>query len=139
MHAPINGSTVNPKARLYKRFTVKEELESNNTEEPESNNNVIEFENNYYCTHFSFRFVDTTDRQEGEYDPIDGLHTPNGYMTIKYNGKYKAKPDSPYEPHGGDLLEIDGELWIIEEPIQKVRIKSLRNFATIYLSLRKVL
>lgn len=137
MHAPINGSTVNPKAKLYKRFTVTEKSKLTNGEERD--NGVITFENNYYSTQFAFRFVDTTDRQEGEYDPISGLHTPNGYMTIKYNGKFKSNPESPCEPHGGDLLEIDGELWIIEEPIQRVRIKSLRNFATVYLSLRKVL
>ena len=131
MHAPITNGTVNPPAKLYKRFTPTEALETDT--------DTVRYENNYYRLCASFRYVDATDKQEGEYNPVDGLLAPNAYRTVKCNGKYRVQPNDPREPLGGDLVAIDGDLWMIEEPVQRVRNLSLRNIATVYLSPRRAL
>lgn len=131
MHAPIHGSQINPPAKLYKRFTPTETVSSDGTE--------ITVENNRYRTFCSLRYVEATDRQDGEEQPINGLVSRSGYMTVKYNGKYKPEKDSPYEAETGDVLEIEEELWIVEDDVQRVRVKSLKNFATVYLPLKKIL
>ena len=149
MHAPINGSTINLPAKLYKRFMVNdglnmtpkdiEPLLCNSKPTSVSDIGVIQFEKNYYVYVRSFRYIESTDEQEGEFAPIEGLKARTAYKTIKYNGKYKVDPSCIDEPREGDILKLDGELWVIDEGIQRVRLKSMRNFATVFLPIQRVL
>jgi len=130
-HAPISGSQINPPAKLYKQFTPTETLTLNGKD--------IVYENNYYRSFCSFAWVDATDRQQTDEQPISGLVAHADYMTVKLNGTFKPKQGDLREPTHGDLVMIDGELWIIEDGIQRIRHKSLINFAAVYLPLRKTL
>lgn len=128
-HAPIYGSQVNQPAKLFKRFTP--------TENVELGNKVIAYENNLYKNFYNIKYVEATEQNSGEFQPIKGLQTPSGYMTIKFHGCYKAKPGDTNEPEVDDLIVIDDKLWQVDG-VQKRRHTSLVNFATIYLSLKKV-
>ena len=100
---------------------------------------TIIVESNYYRTYASIAYVEATDKQEGEEQPLRGLPSHSANMTIKYNGEYKPKAGNLYECEADDLLSIDGELWIIEDGIQRVRNKSLINFATVYVPVRRLM
>ena len=151
MHAPINGSTINSPAKLYKRFTVEDRVNMTPDKiapakiapvfevKKMPDTDVIRFENIYYAYVRSFRYIESTDEQEGEFSPIEGLKAHTAYKTVKYTGKYKVAPDSTDEPQEGDLLKLDEEVWMIDEDIQRVRIKSMRNLATVFLPLKRVL
>jgi hypothetical protein len=130
-HCPISGSQINPPAKLYKQFTPTETLTLDGKE--------IEYENNYYRAHASIAWVDATEVGQAEEQPIEGFNVHTEYLTIKYNGTFRPKLNDLKEPSHGDILVIDGEPWIIEDGIQRVRNKSLVNFATVYLPLRKLL
>lgn len=145
-HFPINGSQINQPAKLYKKFTPTENVTLNKeipSEEEEGETTIesrtIIVENNYYRTYASIAYVEATDRQEGEEQPLRGLPSHSASMTIKYNGAYKPKRGSVYECEADDILLIDGELWIVEDGIQRVRHKSLVNFATVYVPIRRLL
>ena len=131
MHAPIYGSQINLPAKLFKRFMPTESVTIGSQD--------IIYENQYYRSYCALRYVESTERQEGEEQPINGLVTRSGYMTIKYNGKYRFASGSLYEAEVGDLLLINKELWIVEDGVQRIRYKSLANLATVYLPLRKIL
>lgn len=155
MHAPIHGSIINPRARLYKRITVATELSIPSAsgaglaaDKPADGNaplkvtvkDIIRCENNYYrYAGFSFPFVEASDREDEEYSPLTGLQLPGGSMTIKFNGRYRPDPSDPCDPQEGDVLDIGGELWMIEGAVQRARIKSLRGRAVVYLTLRKAI
>lgn len=130
-HTPINGSQINRPAKLYKRFTPTETMTLNGTE--------IVYENNYYRSYASIPYVEATDMQQGDEQPLNGLITGADYMTVKYNGTYKPKCGDLREPDHGDILSIDNELWIVEDGIQRIRHKSMINFATVYLPIRRVI
>lgn len=130
-HTPVNGSQINIPAKLYKRFTPTETVTLDGTE--------IEYENNYYRSYASIPYIEATDKQQGDEQPLSGLVTGADYMTIKYNGTYKPRRGDLREPDHGDLLVIDKEMWVIEDTIQRVRVKSLVNFAIVYLPLRRLM
>lgn len=131
-HAPIYGSQFHPPAKLYKRFTP--------TENFVLGDNELAYQNNYYRTHFEFRWTEADDLQGGIEQPISGLVNNNSYMTIKFHGRWKPLKGDITEPDAGDIISIDGELWIVEESgSQRVHKKSIRDFATIYLPLKKLL
>ncbi len=148
-NAPIYDSQFNNPAKLYKRLTndVPIKVEDGKIIQVTINkktfivgdNGIITVQDNRYVLTGSLQWVDATDKQDGEYQPIDGLIVRNEYMTIKFNGLYRCNPQSLSEPQVGDLLKIDSELWIIESPIQRVRHRAMRNMATVYLQLRKVM
>ena len=140
MHAPI--SIINPKAKLYKRFTPERAYEltkpnAESTQEPADIDNTREivYEDNIYRTFFSFRFEEADDQTDEDEDS-DGIVAKGSHKTIKYNGKYKVKKNSPCEPDGGDIVAISGELWQVKS-VQRIKHKSLINFATVYLTLEK--
>jgi hypothetical protein len=139
-HCPISGSQINGPAKLFKQFTPTETL---TLDRPISAGGWFEREirqeNNYYRACASIAWVDATERGQSDEQPISGLTAHTGYMTIKYNGTYQPQLNDPKEPEHGDILEIDGERWIIEDGVQRVRNKSLINFAVVYLPLRKLL
>lgn len=126
-NAPIHGSQINPPAKLYKMFTPTEEIETDN---------IIVYQNNYYRHYTSFRYIEVSDMNMGDEQPIQGLISGVGYMTIKYNGKYKSDKT---EPDHGDIVKIGTELWIITDSIQKIRHKMLKNMAVVYLPLKKLI
>ena len=131
IHAPIYGSQFNPPAKLYKRFT--------NDISIAVKGDIITVQNNRYAYVDLFPWVEAAEEQEDEYQPINGLIVPKSHMTIKYNGLYKPDPKDIREPRVDDVLIIDGEIWMIESPIQRIRHRSLRNMATVILPLRRVL
>ena len=131
-HAPIHGSQINLPAKLYKRFTPTETVIMDDT--------VITHENNYYRTHFSFAWVEADDEQGGVEQPISGLINSNTHMTIKLNSGWKRTKGDLASPDAGDIITIGKERWIVEESgSQRVRIKSMRDLAVVYLPLRRVL
>lgn len=131
MYEPIHGSQVNPPARLYKRFMPTEPAAIAKT--------VIKFENKYYANTFAFAWAEADELTVSDERPIDGLVVKAQRRTIKFHGNYIPKPGSRYEPETGDVLEIDGEYWVIEDGISRKRIASLRNFATVTLPLKRLL
>ena len=62
--------TPNEKAKLYKRFTgdITIDIRKNET---------ITVQGNRYVYIGKFRWIAATDKTENEYQPIDGLLTPN--------------------------------------------------------------
>jgi hypothetical protein len=131
-NAPIYGSQINTPAKLYKRFTGKLPVELKDGE-------VITTEDNRYVCYFRFAWVDADDMQSTEQPGSGGaiLHTYD--LSIKFYGRWKPKEGSVDEPEAGDILQIDNEFWIIEEGVQRARKKSLVNFATVFLPLRKLI
>ncbi len=145
-NAPIYESQFNDPAKLYKRFTNDMEIRLNTSAAEKKSgdktisvpDDVVVIQDNRYVQTGSLQWADATDRQDGEYQPINGLIVKNEYKTIKYNGPYRSDSHSLIEPQVGDILKIDDEFWIIESPIQRVRNRSMRNLATVYLQLQKV-
>lgn len=137
MHAPI--SIINPKARLYKRFTpALMQIYGNTGSEKETPaSREIIYEKNLYRTFFSFRYEEVNDRTEND-ETSDGVISTDSSMTIKYNGKFNYHKRSPYEPEVSDLIAIQKEIWRIEG-VQRIKKKTLNNFATIYLTLSRIL
>lgn len=130
-HCPISGSQVNKPAKLFKRFTPTERFEIGETD--------IEIENNYYRHYHSFAWVEADDMQTSDDRPLGGLIAHTDRLNIKLNGRWKAVRNGRDEPEEGDILELDGSYWIIEDGCQRTRKKSLNNFAVIYLPIKKLL
>ena len=129
---PIYGSQVNPRAKIYKRFTPTENFKTDDT--------VMIFQKNYYRARGSIAWTEADDMQGGTEQPVGGLLVDNSSMTIKFYGSWKHVKDDPNEPDAGDILMIDDEAWIVEESgAQRVCKKSMKNLATVYLPIRKLL
>lgn len=78
IHAPIYGSIINQPAKLYKRFTPTETMTLDGKE--------IIYENNYYHTHCSLRYIESTEKTEGQEQPLGGLVSNNRHMAISITG-----------------------------------------------------
>lgn len=130
-NCPIYGSQVNPRAKLYKRFTAELDVAI----EPSK---VITIEDNRYACRYNFAWVEADDMQQSDEQPLSGLPINAERMTIKFYGRWKPEKGAKDEPEIGDILEISGEYWIIEAGGQRARKKSLVNFATVFLPLRKL-
>ncbi len=137
MHAPI--SIINPKARLYKRFTpeLSYYFNASLSVNGKAANKEIIYEKNRYRNFFSFRYEEADDKTESD-EATDGIIAGGSSMAIKYNGKYKRAKRSVDEPESGDLIAIGDEFWKIES-VQRIKKKTLNNFATIYLTINKIL
>ncbi len=117
--------TPNEKAKLYKRFTgdITIDIRKNET---------ITVQGNRYVYIGKFRWIAATDKTENEYQPIDGLLTPNGYVTIKTNTLKKFE--------NGDIIVLDNELWTIDGDIRIDFVYTPKKVQTYqYLQLRKVI
>lgn len=130
-NAPIYGSQINPRAKLYKRFTAALDVTVSPTD-------TITIEDNRYACYYRFAWVEVDDMQQSDEQPLDGLPVNTERMTIKFHGRWKPERGAKDEPEIGDVLDIDGEYWIIEAGVQRVRKKSLINFATVFLPIRKL-
>ena len=87
---------------------------------------------NRYVYIGKFRWIAATDKTENEYQPIDGLLTPNGYVTIKTNTLKKFE--------NGDIIVLDNELWTIDGDIRIDFVYTPKKVQTYqYLQLRKVI
>lgn len=93
----------NTKAKFYKRYTgdIPFELKDNET---------ITIQRNRYVYVGTFRWIETTTKQDADEQPLDGLIVPNAYITIKTN--------SLKEFHDGDVVELPKDsplagLWLI--------------------------
>jgi len=130
-YPPICGSEVNPPAKLFKLFTPDAEVGIDDT--------VIFVQNNYYRTHFSFRWTEADDMQGGTTQPIRGMITDNSQQTIKYYGPWLSRRKES-TPAVGDVVMIGDERWIIEESGPQIARKKCQvNLATIYLPLMRLL
>ena len=117
--------TPNEKAKLYKRFTgdITIDIRKNET---------ITVQGNRYVYIGKFRWIAATDKTENEYQPIDGLLTPNGYVTIKTNTLKKFE--------NGDIIVLDNELWTIDGDTRIDFVYTPKKVQTYqYLQLRKVI
>lgn len=130
-NCPIYGSQINPPAKLYKRFTATLGVTVSPTD-------TITIEDNRYASYYSFAWVEVDDMQQSDEQPLDGLPINAERMTIKFHGRWKPEKGAKDEPEVGDILEISSEYWIIEAGGQRARKKSLFNFATVFLPLRKL-
>lgn len=147
MYAPINGSQNNPRAKLYKHFTssnpqftgetIKIELEGE--EVIVNRDDVVTYQKNTYVCHHTFPWVEATGCGEEDYQPIKGLITHTASMTIKMNAPYFKRLNDVKIPDHGDLVKLHDELWIIEDGIQRERHKTLKNLATYYLPLKRLM
>ena len=147
MHAPIQGSQINPPAKLYKRFTYG--LNTNLGDDEHitdvdgvitiQDENKIAYENNNYVCHFSFAWVEATDLQDSELQPLRGLIIESSNMTIKMNAPYIQKRGDVQKPENGDIVQIGDTYWIIQDGVQRYRHKTLRNLATVYLPLKQLM
>lgn len=131
IYAPILGSQANPRAKLYKRFTAELDVAI----EPSK---VITIEDNRYATFSSIAWTEADDMVEGDEQPLDGLPVESARMTIKFHGRYIPRKGAKDEPEVGDVLQIGDDFWIVEAGCQRTRKKSLVNFATVFLPLRKL-
>ncbi len=114
-----------PKAKLYKRYTADMPVELKDGE------SVTVQGNRYVCV-CKIRWVEATERTENEYQPMDGLLTPNGYLTIRTNSLHKFEK--------GDLVVIEGKLWQVDGDVRIGYIYTPKKVQTNqYLELRKVL
>lgn len=132
-NCPINGSQVNSPAKLYKRFTGEVKVTAEKSAE------VITIEDNRYASYYSFAYIEADDMTQADEQPLDGLPVNSARMTVKFHGRWKPVPRGKDEPEEGDVLEINGEYWIIEAGIQRVRKKSLVDFATVFLPIRRLM
>lgn len=113
------------KAKVYKRYTadIPVELKDNET---------ITVEGNRYVHVCKITWIEATEKTENEYQPMDGLLTPNGYMTIRTNSLHKFE--------NGDLIAIDNELWQVDGDTRINYIYTPKQVQTFqFLELRKVL
>lgn len=137
IYAPILGSQANPRAKLYKRLSGEVEI----TVQPTTDAaiaNVITIEDNRYATFSSIAWTEADDMVEGDEQPLDGLPVESARMTIKFHGRYMPRKGAKDEPEVGDVLQIGDDFWIVEAGCQRTRKKSLVNFATVFLPLRKL-
>lgn len=131
IYAPINGSQINSKAKLYKRFTTDGSADV-------SGDSVV-YQNNNYVYHASFAWVEATGCNEEDYQPLQGLITHTESITIKMNAPYFRRLGDLKIPEHGDIVRLHGKLWIIEDGVQKERHKTLKDLATYYLPLKSLL
>lgn len=149
IYAPILGSQVNPRAKLHKRLsgnadaTIRTEQTNgtairNGINSITVSNNVITIEDNRYAAYCSIAWTEADDMTEGDEQPLDGLPVESARMTIKFHGRYMPRKGAKDEPEVGDVLQIGDDFWIVEAGCQRTRKKSLVNFATVYLPIRKL-
>lgn len=114
----------NERAKLYKRLTNDMPIEIRNGEK-------ITVQDNRYVYIGKFRWIDATQKNENEYQPVDGLIVPNGYATIKTNSLMKFE--------NGDMVVLDGELWTVDGETQIDYTYTPKKVQTYqYLEIKKV-
>lgn len=144
MHAPIQGSQLNPPAKLFKRFTFEKEVSlftssSNSQNVLKVDDSKIQYQQNNYVCYYEFAWVEATDMQDSETQPIKGLLIESSNMTIKTNTPYIQKRGDVKKPENGDIVKIGDTYWEIQDGVQRTRHKTLRNLATVYLPLKQLM
>lgn len=93
-----------PKAKLYKRLTndMPVELQNGDTITVQSNR--------YVCVSKRIKWIEYTEKQDADEQPLDGLIIPNSYVTIQTNSREKFDD--------GDIIQIVGDtplagFWLI--------------------------
>lgn len=93
-----------PKAKLYKRLTndMPVELQNGDTITVQSNR--------YACVSKRIKWIEYTEKQDTDEQPLDGLIIPNSYVTIQTNSREKFDD--------GDIIQIIGDtplagFWLI--------------------------
>ncbi len=93
------------KAKLYKRFTSDMPIELKDGE-------TITVQNNRYVFVGKFRWIENTQKEDTDEQPLNGLIVGNSYITIKTNSLKKFdKGDIVQLPKGTPLAG----LWIIDD------------------------
>lgn len=91
------------KARLYKKFTGGLPVEM-------KDNEVITVQQNRYVYAGKLKWVEATEKERNDEQPMDGLLVENDYLTIRTN--------SLKDFHAGDIIQLPdstphGGLWVI--------------------------
>ena len=94
-----------PKAKLYKRFTSDMPIELKYGE-------TITVQNNRYVCVGKFRWIENTQKEDTDEQPLNGLIVGNSYITIKTNSLKKFDK--------GDVIQLPkgtpfAGLWIIDD------------------------
>lgn len=129
IHAPIHGSQLNLRAKLFKRFTA--------TEEQPDTANMIKQSGEYYKTFWSFAYVEAADLDENGFISQKGMLVDDTILTIKLNWRLIPKFAAVDEPEAEDLVFVRGELWAITA-VRRKRLGMLKDMAVLYLSLKRV-
>ena len=94
-----------PKAKLYKRFSSDMPIELKDGES-------ITVQNNRYVYVGKFKWIENTQKEDTDEQPLDGLIVPNSYVTIKTNSLKKFDD--------GDVVQLPegtpfAGFWIIRD------------------------
>lgn len=83
-----------PKAKLYKRLT-------NDTAVKVDDADTITVQSNRYAFACKLKWIEYTEKQDTDEQPLDGLIVPNSYVTIQTNSREKFDD--------GDIIQIVGD------------------------------
>ena len=83
-----------PKAKLYKRLT-------NDTTVKVDDADTITVQSNRYAFTSKLKWIEHTEKQDTDEQPLDGLIVPNSYITIQTNSREKFDD--------GDIIQIVGD------------------------------
>ncbi|MDE6402079.1 MAG: hypothetical protein K2L54_05630 [Clostridiales bacterium] len=84
-----------PKAKLYKRLTNDMPVELRNGD------TITVQANRYACVSKRIKWIEYTEKQDTDEQPLDGLIIPNSYITIQTNSREKFDD--------GDIIQIIGD------------------------------
>ncbi len=83
-----------PKAKLYKRLTNDMAVKVNEAD-------TITVQSNRYAFTSKLKWIEHTEKQDIDEQPLDGLIVPNSYVTIQTNSREKFDD--------GDIIQIVGD------------------------------
>lgn len=83
-----------PKAKLYKRLTNDTTVKVNEAD-------TITVQSNRYAFTGKLKWIEYTEKQDTDEQPLDGLVVPNSYITIQTNSREKFDD--------GDIIQIVGD------------------------------
>lgn len=83
-----------PKAKLYKRLTNDTTVKVNEAD-------TITVQSNRYAFTSKLKWIEYTEKQDTDEQPLDGLVVPNSYITIQTNSRENFDD--------GDIIQIVGD------------------------------
>lgn len=84
-----------PPAKLYKRLT------NNMPVELQNGDTITVQSNRYACVSKRIKWIEYTEKQDTDEQPLDGLIIPNSYVTVQTNSREKFDD--------GDIIQIVGD------------------------------
>lgn len=94
---------------------------------------MMKIEKNIYVKKYPFDCNKEDDQESSSYQPIQGLLTETGYLSIR-TGNFSDTPDKPAK---GDLIHYQKRFWIVEEARESSTYRP-REIKTLHLTLKKI-